>query len=124
MSNQKSESNQPPPSECRELAINGEMNIQKIAEIREAICDAFSASDSVVLDLQGVTEIDLTGLQLICSAHISSITKGKGFSVKFPADESITNVAGDAGFGRHKGCAGDVNHTCIWTGGEERWAKS
>lgn len=123
MSNQKSESNQPNPSECRELAIKGELTIQRVVEIREVICDAFSEGGNLTLDLQRVTDIDLTGLQLLCSAHISSITRGKEFSVKFPAEESIKNIVNDAGFLRHTGCAGDVKHTCIWTGGEERWAK-
>jgi anti-anti-sigma regulatory factor len=123
MSNRKSKPNTPDSGNNLEVLIKGEMTIQKIAEIREAICEAFSTSGSVTLDLRGITDLDVTGLQMICSAHISSYARGKGFSVIFPEEESIKNIVLDVGFLRHTGCVLDVDHTCIWTGGNERWAK-
>jgi anti-anti-sigma regulatory factor len=102
------------------LVFNGEMTIRNACKIRSALIDAFSGGNNLHLDLNGVTEVDLTGLQLICAAHISSIKLDRCFSFDSSNNESLQKIVQDAGFLRHIGCSVDISKTCVWTGGENK----
>ncbi len=105
------------------VAISGRMTIEHAGEIRAALLEAFSRGDGVRLDLDGVSEVDLTGLQLICAAHISSIKRKMSFSVSTTASEPLISFVQNAGFLRHIGCSMDISQTCVWTGGENQWQR-
>lgn len=101
----------------RAIGICGGLTIHHADEIRIAMMEALSEAAEVRLDLEKVTEIDLVGLQLICSAHRSAITERKHFTVT-KGDAAVVSGAADAGgFTRHVGCIHDIDHTCIWSGG-------
>ena len=102
------------------IVINGEMTIQNAVEIRNALLDTFSEGNNLQLDMKGVTDVDLTGLQVICAAHISSIKIGKNFTLVINGNEPIMKIVHDAGFLRHTGCSLDLSNTCVWTGGEKQ----
>ena len=82
--------------------------------------DAMAGGSGVVLDLNGVTDVDLSGLQCICAAHRMSIARQQPFSVCREDNQIIAAMAQAAGYFRHTGCAQDTGHTCIWaTGGKQ-----
>ena len=99
------------------VSIAGEMNIQHATEIKAALLEAFAEAGHLQLDMDKVTEIDLAGLQLLCSAHRASILANKSFTAAGVGGEMIEAAAVAAGFPRHVGCVQDVNKTCIWAGG-------
>ncbi len=99
------------------LAIEGAMTVQYAGELREQLLAAFEKADSVTADLCRVTEIDIAGLQLLCSAHRSSVAMKKTFTITGEPDSAVWKAAGAAGQLRQTGCLMDVCHTCIWTGG-------
>lgn len=101
----------------REISICGAMTIHHAGEIRSALLEALAEADAVQLDLKKVTEIDLIGLQLICSTHRTAVSERKLFTVMGTDDAVIKASALSGGFFRHVGCVQDVDHTCIWTGG-------
>jgi hypothetical protein len=103
----------------REIAICGGMTIHHACEIRTAILDTLAETDEVWLDLKKLTEIDLVGLQLICSSHRTTMTDRKLFIVKWGDNSLIKDTAFAGGYLRHVGCAGDIDQTCIWSGGGE-----
>ncbi|HEX9022379.1 MAG TPA: STAS domain-containing protein [Geobacteraceae bacterium] len=105
------------------VAISGRMTIEHAGEIRSALLEVFASSDGVRLDLERVSEVDLTGLQLICAAHISSIRLKKRFNVNTTASEPLISFVQNAGFLRHIGCCMDISQTCVWTGGENQWQR-
>jgi anti-anti-sigma regulatory factor len=107
----------------RTVVVSGEMTIQNAGEIRIALLEAFSQGERVCLDMGKVTVADLAGLQLLCTAHRTSMTDKKHFTVTGIDNEALRSVIRDAGFPRSTGCAEDVNKTCIWTGGEKQWQK-
>lgn len=105
------------------VVINGEMTIQNAEEIRNAMLKAFSDGERLILEMEKVTALDLTGLQLLCAAHRTSIVDKKHFSVNGIYSDAIKSVIMDAGFPRRNGCVGDIDKTCVWTGGEKQWQK-
>lgn len=101
----------------RVVAIAGSMTIQHGAEIKAALLEAMGAAETLLLDLAEVTEIDLIGLQFICSTHRSALAGKKYFSVMKSGNEVVAAAAHGAGFDRHIGCNQDTAHTCIWAEG-------
>lgn len=101
----------------RKINISGDMTINHAGEIRTALQEALIEADKVLLDLEQVTEMDLVGLQLICSTHRTAVTAQKYLSVKGTSGTVMNAAARTAGFFRHVGCVQDVDHTCVWLGG-------
>lgn len=100
------------------LKVTGRVTIAQAFEFREELLVALSAADELQLDLAGLTAIDLAGLQVLCAAHQGAEATGKLFQIMDGGNEVFRNVAADAGFLRHVGCARDTSCSCIWVGGE------
>ena len=102
----------------RTLKLAGSVTIGQAAGLREALLESLALDNELQVDVSGITQIDLTGLQLLCAAHQSAETSGKRFGVSSCGNEVFGKVAADAGFQRHVGCACDTTSSCIWVGGE------
>ena len=100
------------------VAVSGPMTIDKIDEIKRDLLEAFQLGKDVELSLAGVTDVDLSGLQLLCSAHRTSLVRGVAFSVTGGDAGALYSVAMLAGMPRHVGCAQDDTGSCIWKRGE------
>lgn len=100
------------------LAVRGDLTIPFAGEFRRALLDAFDRAARVVVDVAGVSAVDLTGLQLLCSAHRSSYARNKALCLTGDREGVFADAASLAGFARHVGCDRDVRKNCIWTGGE------
>lgn len=99
------------------VTINGPATIPNVNALLVQLLAAFQRADHLIIDLHGVTDIDATGLQLLCSSHRSSLAINKDFSVRGQLQPVIREVAAASGQLRSSGCAIDSNHTCIWAGG-------
>lgn len=97
------------------VSFAGAMTVEYGSQIKAAVVEAFAA-ETVVLDLTGVTEIDLFGLQCICSQHRTAIAQHKSYSVLGAERDVVQRAKEIAGFSRRIGCVEDVAHTCVWVG--------
>ena len=95
------------------VSINGPMTIDRIGEIRDGMLEAFGLGNEVQLSMAAVTEVDLTGLQLLCSSHRTAIDRGVAFSVHDTDAEALSSVIELAGMRRYNGCAQDTAGTCV-----------
>jgi ABC-type transporter Mla MlaB component len=100
------------------VGISGAMTLPNAASIREQMVDAFEHEGKVIIDLSGVTEIDVVGLQLLCSGHRSSMLAGREYAVTGTGLLMVRDAAKSAGLQRRIGCALDTLHSCIWAGGK------
>lgn len=105
-------------TDARTVIISGQMTIQHGEEIKAALLSALANGDSISLDLQKVTEIDLSGFQTICASHRTSIALGKVFSLDRSGNQPISQAVQALGFSRHTGCRHDSGNTCVWAKGE------
>lgn len=96
------------------VAVTGEMTVAQASELREGLLKAFEMGKGVEFSLAGVDQVDLTGLQLICSAHRTALLKGVPFTVIGADSGAVSSAAELAGMLRHTGCVQDVNQTCVW----------
>ena len=101
------------------LKVEGELTIPFAGEFRGALLDAFDAAGRVIVNLEGVSAVDVTGLQLLCSAHRSTYAREKWLGVEGLTNPVVAEAAALAGFRRHVGCEADVGKSCIWIGGYE-----
>ena len=100
------------------LKLAGSMTIGQAAGLREALVAALESASELRVDLTGVTEFDLTGLQLLGASHRSSLARGKQFSISACGNRAYYAAVASAGFRRSAGCSRDTAGSCIWVGGE------
>ena len=96
------------------LNLKGELTIVNSSELRDILRDALSTSKNVELNLENITDVDLSFLQLLCSAHRTSLKSEKSFSIHGSYPEVLSEAARDAGFPLPKGCKLDCNNSCLW----------
>lgn len=80
-----------------EVAVVGPMTVGSAGEIRDGLLKAFGFGRDVEILLAGTTEIDVAGLQLLCSAHRTSVDLQVGFRVTGTGTKELFSVAQLAG---------------------------
>ena len=81
---------------CVLLRIKGAMSVFTIEKTHQEIAASFGACDDLTLDLKGVNDCDISGLQLLYSARKTARSIGKAFSVE-GASNSIIDIFSRAG---------------------------
>ena len=76
----------------------------------KALIDA----DRVDVVFGSVTDMDISCLQLLCSAHRSASRMKKQLSLSGDWPELLKQTVEEAGYVRLAGCRLDVNHSCLW----------
>ena len=106
-------------SEVGVLSLDGELTLQRADELRAALMSSLSSADHLVLNVESVTGIDLSCLQLLCAAHRSSEKLNKRLTITGERPDVFRRVVEDAGYLRHVGCVIDQGKSCLWLGGND-----
>lgn len=96
------------------VRAEGELTVQHAAEFKTCLLDVLGRAESVRIDLQAVEDMDLTCLQLLCSAHKAALLAGKSISLDNEGSDLLGHSIDRSGFSRSRGCAVDVNDSCLW----------
>ena len=96
------------------VVVKGALTVSHIAGVRDELLKALKSAAKVALDLRAVTEIDLSALQLICSAHKTAIKTQKKFEFIDSSTGVAVNTAGMNGYLRQTGCSIDQDKSCLW----------
>jgi len=99
------------------LRLDGELTVQRASELKGVLLDAQEGVERLFLNLEGVTGADVSGLQLLCSAHRSAVKSNKCLSVTDKASAPFVKAVRDAGYEREQGCPFDPGQTCLWRRG-------
>ncbi len=102
------------------VTIGGALTVQRAAELKAVLVDALARADAVAVDLGGVTEVDLCGLQLLCSATRTAARSGKRFALTGRTADAVRRAAAEAGVCVRSGCGADDPAKCPWKGGTDR----
>jgi anti-anti-sigma factor len=68
------------------LRIRGEMTIYDATAIKDSLFAALDGEPAARIDLQGVSELDTTGIQILIMAERASASRGVPFSLTNPSD--------------------------------------
>lgn len=100
------------------LKLAGELSIGRAAELKASLLASMARADRVTLRLDAVTGIDLSGLQVLCSAHRSFQMKNKELSICGTGREMLRQAALRAGFPEANHCVFASGRKCLWAEGD------
>jgi anti-anti-sigma regulatory factor len=103
-------------SESTVLKLKGNWTIERAGELKPALLKALQSSDQIVIDLEELTDTDLSAIQLLCSAHAASLRLGKQLAFHHQKSEPFKRAVRDAGLARTVGCHRNPTTSCLWTG--------
>lgn len=101
------------------VSLDGELTVARAAEIRDSLVRAIDSADSIEINLDKVTGMDLSCLQLLCSAHRTAAGKGKVLAINDQSSPAFLEARRNAGFIYSKQCRYVSTNDCFWVGGEE-----
>jgi len=76
----------------------------------KALLDA----DAVSIAMEKVQDVDLSSLQLLCSAHRSAVRLHKQLAFSGDLPRIFSDAVETAGFERITGCKLDSGNSCLW----------
>lgn len=100
------------------LKLSGGVTIGDAAALQSALVAGLEGGSELLVDLSGLTGVDLSGLQLLCAAHQSAVRDGKALHLTDGGNTIFREKAAAAGFLRDAGCVRDTSCSCIWVRGE------
>jgi anti-anti-sigma factor len=95
------------------LVIAGELNIEHAQALKETLLQSLAGTGPLLLNLENVTAIDLSCLQLLCAAHRSWLAANRELAIA-SCSGVFSQTARDAGYSREMGCSIDANRSCLW----------
>ena len=99
------------------LRLSGEITLLQAQDMLELLNQALETVDLVVIDVEGITDIDMAGLQLLCAAHKSAMDRNKQWVMDPNRPEVLASRVGQAGLACRQNCDGLENTNCLWMGG-------
>jgi len=105
------------------ITCDGDVTQQQVHELRASCIKMLINVDEVTLDLQSVARVDLSLLQLLCSAHRSAARLNKRFTFAGTRPDILEKTAASAGYLRQIGCSLDKDSSCLWTAHYNRRAR-
>jgi ABC-type transporter Mla MlaB component len=106
----------PQPAPGYTLKLEGRCTIERVNAIRHMLVEALGDHDRIVVDLEDITEVDLSCLQLLCSAHRASLDRNKQLVLHENLPDAFKKVVQIAGYVRTLGCHKDPAKSCLWRG--------
>lgn len=98
------------------LGLAGELTIETVGMLRDAIMTGFNEASHLKINCDQLSRIDFFGIQLICSAHRTSVVKKKLLTWDGSRSVNMAEVMSGTGFSRHCGCSLCPEHIdCMWT---------
>jgi len=93
------------------LILEGEMTIDHAEELKSAFMETLKSCGSLDLNMEGVSKVDIFGLQVLCAAHRSAMKIDKKLTLIGQPD-ALRNTIDMAGYGRTAACSADK--ACPW----------
>ncbi|MDP2688646.1 MAG: STAS domain-containing protein [Deltaproteobacteria bacterium] len=74
------------------VAIEGEMNIYRAAELKKTLLDGLEASPALEVDLSGVEEMDTSGIQILALARMEAARLKKQMKITAASQAASTLI--------------------------------
>jgi ABC-type transporter Mla MlaB component len=96
------------------LVLDGDITVNTAEELRTHLIKAMINVEELSVEFGNIGDIDLSCLQLLCSAHRSAVRMNKRVTVSGAWPDRFRKTVRDAGFERNVGCSLDSCNSCLW----------
>jgi len=103
-----------PSGESGTLTIDEPLTIENVSGLKALFLDAYKQANHLTIRFNSLPDIDLTGLQLFCSAHRTFSEGNKEMTVDFTHADIFKKQAKKIGLIRHRGCDLERSNNCLW----------
>lgn len=93
------------------------LTVETASDFSRVVREALEASKNVMIEFDPTLSIDITGVQILCSACKSAAQIGTVFSFQGPRPLALAEIIASSGAERYTVCKHNNNSTCIWFGG-------
>ncbi len=100
------------------VKMGGPLTIEHVAELKTFMSNVSGEAEEILVDLDDVTDIDLSCIQLLCSANLSFDKTRKRLTRKSAQTKVITRALSEAGYTREMVCHDKPCKNCLWKGDE------
>jgi anti-anti-sigma regulatory factor len=103
--------------ELATVIVGETLTIETCAEFKQALSNALDTALQVVLDAHQLKQVDITSLQLICSACKSASSRNRSFIFGDDIPNCIETLRTVIGANQSSLCNNKRTESCIWVGG-------
>ncbi len=97
------------------LEVADRLTIERAEELKHKLLKSMKSVDILTLDMNNVTDIDLSSIQLFCSANRTFYAENKQLLIQdYGSLEVLNKVLGDAGFGVSHCMSKKYCKICLW----------
>ena len=96
------------------LLFDGDMTMVEAQENAQTLLGAILEVTTLNVDLQNVGAVDISLIQLLCSAHRECFLSGKTIHIVTGDNESIRQLVERAGYCKQLGCLSGAKESCLW----------
>ncbi len=96
------------------VTISGVLGVAYVKEARNVLLDALKQVTNLTVDMKGLTDADLTTLQLFCSAQKYCLEKKKKILIKGGCPEIFSRIMDENGCRTGVGCPSGQEYACLW----------
>jgi anti-anti-sigma factor len=97
----------------RILTMSGDLTIQSAATLQTILLDSLKDTNSLVINIENITAVDMSCLQLFCSAYRTAEASDKSFAIDSTCAETFREAARDAGYAGQSGCGQECECNCL-----------
>jgi ABC-type transporter Mla MlaB component len=83
------------------LIMEGDLTIERAAELKGMLLDALKSSASVIIHFKENSKTDVSFLQLVCAAHRSALSFGKHLKLSRTIPETLLQEIRSVGYAHH-----------------------
>ncbi len=96
------------------VTLEGDLTLPHAEALKGIFIKALLETDEVSIAMENVQNVDLSCLQLFCSANRSAVRVKKQLAFQGNPPQAMRNAAEAAGYTRLKGCKLDCEKSCLW----------
>jgi hypothetical protein len=97
-----------------ELVLDGSLAISRTEELKGQLSTALDTANCVKIGFGTIDEVDLSFLQLLCSASILAAGRKQQLVCTAEKPALLQRAIESAGFVRHTGCRHACADNCLW----------
>jgi hypothetical protein len=111
-----------PPQETESVVSSGDrLTIETIGDFIQSLRQGLNEARTVLVEFNPDVELDMTALQVLCSACKTAAAEGKNFKYRGLFPQALQELSVAAGAERHEHCSIDNTSCFRQLGGATTW---